>query len=201
MGNLFVDYEINDNFTFGMKFGLDSKSISTSSPTLQEATLVFAGPSHANDSAVTGTLPMTRDVNVRATYFFFAPYFKFSPFGRGAFLQIAPEIGILTSSNLTHIRTLASSTVTLSDGTIITNVKFDNGTQQQTLEDVNIRGAKSTRIAMLFAAGYEIPIFQNFSLLPQASYNMALSHISDDAGDNNWKISSFALILGLKYGL
>jgi hypothetical protein len=196
IGALFAEFKVNSYLAFGIKLGLDHKSTLESSTITDTATIV----NFSNGSIEPGVIPVNRVITVTATYFFFAPYYKISPFGEGFFIQIAPELGILMSSNLTHTR-MTNGTVTLSNGDVITNVRFQNGTQQETLQDGAITDVRNTRIALLFVAGYDIPIFGNFSIFPEASYNFPLTNISTSANDSNWKISSFALTLGLKYGI
>ncbi|MFI5263389.1 MAG: hypothetical protein ACHQM6_02610 [Candidatus Kapaibacterium sp.] len=197
IGTLFFEYDQNEFFSFGMRIGLDHKLTSAASIVTEAVTVVPA----QSDSVLTGTLNTLKDAEVSATYFYFAPYFKFSPFGRGAFIQIAPELGILTGSNLTSVRKITDNKATLSDGEVISNVRFYNGTQEETLYDGEIQDVKHTRIALFLTAGYDIPVFGNFLISPQASYNLALTNISTAPYANNWKISSFAFTLGLRYGM
>ena len=194
IGALFYEVEKNKYISFGMKIGLEHQSTSSSTTVRDTAVITYI----QQDSVASGAFTITRKVDVSATYFFFAPYLKASPFGEGLFIQIAAEYGILTSSRLTHAR-IAPNMITLSNGQAIKNVKFENGSQQEVLQDGSIPDVRNSRIALLFGIGYDIPIFTNFSLLPQASYNYPLTELTTNPNESGWKISSFVLMLGLKY--
>ena len=195
IGGLFIEFQRNSYLSFGMKLGLDSKSTSTSTIIRDTAVITY----FEKDSIASGPFALTRNVDVSATYFFFAPYFKISPFGEGVFIQIAPEFGILTSSRLTHTRELPSSQITLDNGQVISNVRFENGNQKEALQDGAIPNVRSSRIALNFSVGYDIPVFENFSIMPQASYNYPLTSVNTDPNESDWKISSYTLTLGIKY--
>ncbi len=195
MASFFIEFAKNQYVCFGMKLGLDNKLTSTSTTFRDTAVITYV----EMDSIASGSFSMVRLVDLSATYFFFAPYFMITPFGEGVFIQVAPEIGILTSSRLTHTRAIPNTQITLDNGDVITNVRFENGIQKETLQDGVIPNVRSLRIALLVGVGYDIPIFANFSLIPQASYNYPLTTMSTNPKESDWKISSFALTLALKY--
>lgn len=192
---LFIELESNRYFNFGAKLGLDFKSTS-SSYNIQD-TVTFTT---IDNRVEAGALTLTKRTDVSATYLFIAPYLSLTPFGPGFFVRIAPEFGSLMHSRLIDTRELPNTAVlkTITGDSVI-DLRFQNGSNKETLEDGPIQEANKLRIAVFFSAGYDFRILDNLSLLPEASYNLPLTTISSSSQSSNWKISSIVLALGIKY--
>ncbi|MFI5264473.1 MAG: hypothetical protein ACHQM6_08160, partial [Candidatus Kapaibacterium sp.] len=193
-GALFFEFELDKYFSFGAKLGLDQLSTSSSFLMVDTSTLVYDNGTKIATAAVHENLSSS----ISIAYLFVAPYVTFTPFGQGLFIRIAPEFGSLTSSNITATREIQTPII-LSSGDTIRNADFQNGTSKETLENGPIQGVNKLRIAVLFSAGYDIPIWNNFSIFPEASYNLPLTNVSNSAQSTNWKIASYGLSVGVKY--
>jgi len=193
IGSVNFDFEVNKYFSIGAKIGFDSKSTS-SSGSVRDSAMVRYSP---GDSAVLAVYDINSTTEIRASYLFFSPYLSYTPFGTGFFVQLSPEFGSILSSNITQTRELPNKVIVAGKDTI-TNIRFQNGTRSETLENEQIKEANKLRIAIFFSAGYDFNIANNFSILPQVSYNLPLTNISNSAQSTNWKIASYAFSLGLK---
>lgn len=193
---MFIEFEANKYISFGAKLGLDFKTTASSYNTKDTSTIAY----NNNNQVVDAYVNQIAKADIRLTYMIIAPYINITPFGSGFFVQIAPEFGSLITSNLTFTRELQKPVI-LSNGDTIKNALFLNGTNKETLEDGPIQEANKLRIAILFSTGYEFRIFKNLFILPEASYNLPLTRISNSALSSNWEISSFVLALAIKYRL
>ena len=193
---IFIQLELSNYISLGSSFGVERIYTTGSKNSNDNFNLIYS-----IDSIRIGNFPVTRIADVSVTYISFVPYIKIAPFGKGFFFLGAPEFGYLTSSHLSDTRSL-NSTITLQNGETLSKVRFQNGSSTETLQDSSIPSANKLRIAALFSIGYDIPILDNFSLMPQANYNLALTNVSSDPKTNiGWKISSWALMLGVRYKL
>ena len=88
--------------------------------------------------------------------------------------------------------------VTLSDGSQIPNVRFENGTMDETLEDGPITNAKSLRLGAILSVGYDITMNDRAVIAPMFTYDLPLTTIRDDLA-TGWKIASLYGSVELKY--
>jgi hypothetical protein len=198
--SMFIEFETSKFLSFGMNLGIDTKYISTSKSVIDTATITFS----ANNNIAAGSFAFDRNDHATVTYFFASPYIKITPFAIGLYFKVSPELGYLTSSNFIDSRSLNTQNIVLyqpnrNDSITLTNVRFQNGTSSETLQNSTIDGVNKLRVALLFGVGYDIPLINNFSLLPEASYNWPLTNVSNSPQSANWKISSFAVTLGARY--
>jgi hypothetical protein len=189
--SVFTEFKINNFFAIGGSFGYNSRIITVSQDDSTDATIGYS------DGKVRhGTFSVLRTDEVSTTYLSIDAYLKFSPFGYGLFFLLAPEIEKLQSSNLTDKVKLQNNPDSLRD------LRFQNGTNEETLANGAIPNVNKLRIALLLAAGYEIPLFNRFSLMPQIKYDYPITKIAEDSKtSSNWKIASWDLSLAFKYDL
>ena len=193
-GGLSVEFELDKYLRFGLKFGLDSKSTTSSYSAKDTSFTVFDNDTKI--STVNLTHFMQGDISV--TYLFVAPTVSITPFGFGFFIELSPEFGSLSNSNITSKRVLKNPII-LSNGDTVRDARFQNGTLEEELENGPVRDVNKLRIALLFSAGYDIRFANNFSIVPEASYNLPLTNVAGSASSTDWKISSFGFGLGIKY--
>jgi hypothetical protein len=197
--NALFELPLDYDWVIGIKTGVDFKS--TKSVTPKEEASVIRFPA-AQDSLTTGTIRFNREGNVSATYLQIAPFVKYQFFRMGPFVQAGAGIGIMLGSNFTHHRVLTSSSATLSDGSQLRNIRFENGTDEETLEDGKIADALGTRISALLTAGYDIQVSERSVIAPMLTYEMPFSTIRENGNlANDWKISSLFFTVALKFKL
>jgi hypothetical protein len=194
IADVFVEFESNKYLSVGIKLGWDFKSAASSFSSKDTATVTY----NNNTQIADGYVSTIARADISLTFLFIAPYITLTPFGSGFFIQVAPEFGSLVNSNLTYSRDLQNPIV-LSNGDTIKNALFQNGTNKETFEDGPIQSVNKLRIAIFFSTGYDIRILNNLSIMPEASYNLPLTTVSNSAQSTNWEISSFVLALGIKY--
>ena len=151
------------------------------------------------DSVATVKLNLNRHIDVKATYLMLMPGIRYQFFRGGPFVSAHAGIGFLLSSHFTQLRELTSSTVTLLDGTKLDNVRFENGTREETLQDGKLENAVTTRFSAMIGAGYDLPVSDKALLTPMVQFELPFTKISNDPLALNWKISQIMLMVGLKY--
>jgi hypothetical protein len=208
IGGLLFELPISYEWTFGIGLKFDFKSFTTTANVQDTATITN---SVTNDVA-SGSSTYERDGSVKETFLVVAPFVRYEFFRNGPFLQVAPGISILLSSNFTHTRLLNSSTLVLTtkgsngDSSFTeTNVRFENGTRSETLESGKIINAATTRISALLTAGWDIPVGDNSVIAPMITYDLPFTTVRPNSvgssGADNWKITSYYFSVGLKYKL
>lgn len=195
IGAFFIEKELSDYFSLGVKLGYDSKTTSSSENVTDEATIRF----NPGDSVTSGSFDLIRKDDIAIEYLFMAPYISLTPFGPGLFIQLSPEIGNLISSNFTHTREMSSTIVILNNGDTIKNIRFANGSNREILENSSIASSNKLRLALLFSVGYDMRLTPQFSIFPEVSYHLPLTNIASSFQSTDWKISSYAFSLGVKY--
>ena len=193
--NLPLDYE----WSIGLKAGLDFKGFATETFRIENSILRYP----LNDSVSSIRIRFRRNGDVSTTYFTVAPAVKYQFLRGGPFVQAAAGISFLMSSKFTHKRELTSTTAELLDdaGNVIgtvSDVSFETGTREETLEDGEITNAKGLRLSALLTAGYDISISDKAILSPMITYDFPISTIRDDRA-KDWKISTLLVSVGLKY--
>jgi hypothetical protein len=192
-----VSYE----WTFGLGLKFDFKGYVSTVNVVDQAAIFDV----QKDSTFTATFPFQREGTIKETFFVIAPFARYEFFRNGPFVQAGPGIGLLMSSKFTHKRILTSSEIHLDDGSTITNVRFGNGTREETLEDGKIVNVASTRISALITAGWDIPVGDHAVFAPMATLDLPLTTVRPNAvgpsGSSNWQIFSMYFTVGLKYKL
>ncbi len=201
LGGLLFELPVSYEWTIGLGVKLDLKSLTCVTNVLDTATITYS----PGDSASSGSFKFERDGDIKETFLTIAPFVRYEFFRNGPFLQAGPGIGFLVSSKFTHTRVLNSSTITLDNGQTITNVRFQNGTRTETLEDGKIANAVTTRISALLTAGWDIAIGDHSVIAPMITYDLPFTNVRPDFvgadGAANWKITSLYISVGLKYRL
>lgn len=201
LGGLLFELPVSYEWTFGLGLKFDFKGYVSTVDVVDQATIRYL----PGDSVSSGSFPLQREGTIKETFFVIAPFARYEFFRNGLFVQAGPGIGLLVSSTFTHKRILTSSTIKLNNSDVITNVRFENGTREETLEDGKIPNASSTRISALLTAGWDIPIGDHAVFAPMATLDLPLTTVRPDAsgssGSSKWQIFSMYFSIGLKYKL
>ncbi len=201
LGGLLFELPVSYEWTFGLGVKFDFKNFTTSTVVHDTAVITYV----EKDSISSGPFGFTRNGSVKETFLVLAPFVRYEFFRNGFFLQAGPGIGFLISSKFTHTRELNNSTITLDNGDVIHNVRFENGTRSETLESGKIASAVSTRISALVTAGWDIPVGDNAVIAPMVTYDFPFTTVRPNLlginGAADWKISSLYFTVGLKYKL
>jgi len=121
-------------------------------------------------------------LDVKLTYFVLNPFVKYH-FG-GLYLEAGPSFGIVQSR---EAKTMMGYTVRTITGEFISGGSIEGSGK--------IEDAKN-RFSLPIGLGYEIK-FSNFKFFVGGRYDIGLSKVAEDS---DWKVSSFQLLLGLRYG-
>lgn len=201
LGGLLFELPVSYEWTFGLGLKFDFKGYSSTTNVHDTATIRYL----PGDSVSSGALGFDRQGDIKETFFVIAPFVRYEFFRNGLFVQAGPGIGLLMTSHFTHKRILTSSEIVLDNGDRITNVRFENGTREETLEDGKIPNASSTRISALLTAGWDIPVGDHAVFAPMATIDLPLTTVRPDAfgasGSSKWQIFSMYFSVGLKYKL
>ncbi|MFI5263388.1 MAG: outer membrane beta-barrel protein [Candidatus Kapaibacterium sp.] len=206
LAGLLFELPVSYEWTIGLGVKFDFKGYTATTNVLETATVTFSSPTNPNDSVSTGGLGIERDAKIRETFLVLAPFLRYEFARNGPFVQAGPGISFLLSSNFTHTRILSSSTITLSDGTTISNVRFDNGTRQEEIENGKIPNVASLRLSALATVGWNILVSDNAVLAPMVTFDIPFTTVRPNtapgpSGADNWKITSLYFSAGLKYKL
>jgi hypothetical protein len=207
LGGLLFELPIDYEWTFGLGVRFDFKTYSSTTTVLDTATVTFS----ANNNVAAGSFYFERDGAVKETFMTLAPFVRYELARNGPFVQIGPGIGFLLASSFIHSRVLNSTTITLttidSPKTTFTiqDVRFQNGTRQETLQSGKIVNANGTRISALATVGWNLSVGDNAVIAPMITYDFPFTLVRNDFngpdGANGWKISSLFFSVGLKYKL
>lgn len=204
MGSLLFELPLSYEWVVGFKGGIDFKNTSGTVPVSDTATIQF----QKNDSVATGVIGFNRIGQVKVTYLSLTPFVQYQFFRLGPFIQVGVDVELAMSSHFTHTRELTTSTVQLHDkngnpiGQPLTNVRFTNGTMDETLQDGTITDLNSMQLGALLTVGYDISLTERSVVAPMISYEFPFTVMRNN-GDlaNNWKISTLYASIGLKYKL
>jgi hypothetical protein len=207
LGGLLFELPLDYEWTIGIGAKIDFKHYSSTTNVSDTATVTFSN----SDSAASGYALVERDGSVKETFLTLAPFIRYELARNGPFIQIGPGIEFLLSSDFTHTRVLNSSTITLTDindptkQSTYDNVRFQNGTRQETLQTGSIVNAATTRISAIATVGWNLSIGDRSVLAPMISYDFPFTTVRPDFvgadGASNWKIASLYFSIGLKYKL
>ena len=201
LAGLLFELPINYEWTVGLGVKLDFKTYNSSTLVQDTATITYNNSNNIFDT----TLVLQRNGSVKETFLVLAPFIRYELARNGPFVQIGPGIDFLLSSNFTHTRVLNTSSITLPDGTVINDLRFNNGTREEQLESGKIINAAATRISALATAGWNITVGDNAGIAPMITFDFPFTEVRPNSvgssGANNWKITSLYFSAGLKYKL
>ena len=202
LGGLLFELPLDYEWTLGLGARFDFKSTSSTTNVVDTATITFSN----NSNVSSGTFTFQRDGKVKETFLTLAPFLRYELARNGPFVQVGPGIGFLLSSHFTHTRVLNSGTITLTDGTQLSGVRFQNGTRTETLQDSVITNASGTRISALATFGWNIAIGDNAVIAPMITYDFPFTLVRPDTqvegnGSQGWKLATLFFSVGLKYKL
>jgi hypothetical protein len=199
LGSLVFEQPLSYEWVVGIKGGIDFKNTVGRTPVVDTATIRFPDPKNG-DSVTLGTISFDRIGTIKTTYFSLTPFVQYQFFRLGPFIQAGLGVSFLVANHFTHQRELTSSTAHLADGSTIANLRFENGTMDETLEDGPITGVKSLRLGGLVSAGYDISVNDRAVIAPMITYDFPLTTIRDNLA-TNWKIATLYGSVELKYKL
>ena len=209
LGGLLFELPVNYEWTFGLGAKFDFKTLNCTTSVKDTATVTFS----ENNNVASGTFFFERDGSVKETFLTLAPFIRYELARNGPFVQVGPGIAFLLSSSFIHKRVLTTSTITLTpvDSPFtpfpIDQVRFQNGTREETLQSGKIDRVNGTRISALATAGWNIPVGEHAVIAPMITIDFPLTKVRDDLdasqpnGSQNWKIFSYYFSVGLKYKL
>jgi hypothetical protein len=195
IGNIFFELPLNYEWVIGLKAGINFMNTSSRTSIREQAFILYQGGSDSE-----GTVTFDRVGDIKTTYLTFTPFVKYQFFRLGPFVQAGLGVGLLMSNHFTHHRELTSSTATLDNGSVVNNLRFANGTMEETLEDGPITDVKSLRLGLQIGAGYDISVNDHAVIAPTFTYDLPLSTVRDTRS-TGWKISSLYGTIALKYKL
>lgn len=201
LAGLLFELPVNYEWTFGLGIKFDFKKYASSTNVVDTATISY----NNNNNIFDTTLLLQRNGSVKETFLVLAPFIRYELARNGPFVQVGPGISFLLSSNFTQTRTLITSSITLPDGSSISNLRFQNGTRDEQLENGKIINAATTRISALATAGWNITIGDHAVIAPMVTLDFPFTTVRPNSvgssGANNWKITSLYFSAGLKYKL
>ncbi len=199
MGSLVFELPLSYEWVIGLKGGIDFKNTVGMVTVVDAATVLFPNPVNG-DSTTTTTIPLQRTGTVKMTYLTFAPFVQYQFFRLGPFIRAGLGVSLLVANHFTHQRTLNSTTIQLADGTTVPNVRFGNGTMDETLQDGPITDVSPLRLGALLGVGYDISLNDRAVIAPMFTYDLPLNVIRQTLA-TNWKISTIFGSIELKYRL
>jgi hypothetical protein len=199
MGSIVFELPLNYEWVVGIKGGVDFKN-TLGRVTLQEnAQIRFTDPVKG-DSITSALISLDRIGTVKMTYLTVAPFVQYQFFRLGPFIQAGLGVSFLLSNHFTHQRELITTSVKLPDGSTVPNVRFENGTMDEILQDGPITNVNSLRLGALLGVGYDISLSDRAVIAPMFTYDLPLNVIRSTLA-TNWKISSLFGSIELKYKL
>ncbi len=199
MGSLVFELPVTYEWVLGLKGGIDFKNTFSRVSISDTATIRFPRPIQG-DSVTTGVITFDRLGTVKTTYLTFSPFVQYQFFRLGPFIQAGLGVSILIANHFTHQRELTSSTVTPLNGTPIQNLRFENGTLDETLQDGPITDARGLRLGALLGVGYDISMNERAVIAPMITLDLPLTTIRDPLA-TGWKMQSIFASIELKYKL
>ncbi len=122
-------------------------------------------------------------LDVNLSYFVLNPFVKYH--FAGLYLEVGPSLGIVQNKDTKLLSGYTVRTITgefVTSGAVETEEKIEN---------------TKTRFSLPIGLGYEIK-FSSFKFFLEGRYDIGLTKV---AKDTDWKVSSFQLFLGLRYGI
>ncbi len=196
MAAAFFELPIDYQWAIGIKVGVDFKNSSSTVGLIESA--VIQGSSGGTTDTVAG-MHLNRISKVSMTYLNFLPYVQYQFFRMGPFVQVGLQVGMLMSNHFTQQREL-TQTSALINGQTIPNLRFQNGTIDETIDDGPITDVSSLRLGLVLAAGYNIQVSERSVLAPMLTYDFPLTTIRS-VNASGWKLGSLYASAELKFRL
>jgi hypothetical protein len=194
-GAAFFELPIGNDFNVGVKAGYARENTSTTTP--GNEIVVVENPNNYQTETVNASVNRIAIFNI--SFFHFDPFIQYQILHSDFFIQVGAGISDLTSSQLSQMRTMASNSITLSDGTTINNPTFTNGARSETIQNGSISDIVNPQTSGLLSAGYNFR-FGIISIAPMVNYDYPFSTNSSSNG-NNWKISTISGSIAMKFNL
>ncbi len=200
LAGLMFELPLSYEVTVGLGAKFDFGGLDNTALVEDVATIRFENPV---DSVTSSAIHFQRNGTVRMTTLIFNPFIRYEFYRNGPFVQVGPGIGLVLSSSFVHTRELLSSTVTLTDGSVLHGVVFENSrSNTEELEnDSPIPNINNLQLSAQLTVGYNIPVGDNSVIAPMITYGLPLSKVRDNILATDWKISTIYATLGLKMKL
>jgi len=198
VGNILFELPIDYSWAFGIKTGIDFKN--TSGTAFVHDTAVIRFVRNGDSLTTSGRIDFNREGDVSLTYLNFIPYARYQFYRDGPFLQLGAGIDLLVGSHFTHKRTLTKTTAQLEDNTTIDNIKFENGTREETLEDGEVTNASGIRLGALLTFGYDFPASERSVISPMITIDYPISAVRQENAQG-WKLSTVEGSVAFKFKL
>ena len=181
----------------GVKTGIEVKK-TQGSVSVMESAIIQGAQSGLIDTVA--QVPMKRTLDVSLTYATVTTYMSYTIPGIGLFVQVGTAVSDLRSSTFTQKRELASTSYSVG-GHTLNNMRFQNGSSAETVEDGPVPNANTLRVAAMFSTGYEIDLVPlGFGIAAMVTYDTPLTTVQSTSG-SNWMISSLYGTVAVKFGL
>lgn len=190
--NLMYELPLDYTWVIGLKGGVDFKKTLGRVEKNENAVVRFEGK---QDSLAIANLRFDRNGTISATYAGFAPFVKYQFARLGPFVQLGGAIQFLVASHFTHHREVIAGR--MPDGAAV-DLRFNNGTKEETLENGEIANARGMRIAAQVTGGYDIELSEHSLLAPMVTYEIPFTTIRDTEA-TNWKINSLFFSVAVKF--
>ena len=193
LGSLVFELPINYEWVLGIKGGIDFKN-TTSTTILNETAIVN---NTATQSDTIASMPISRIGNAKTTYVTLSPFIQYQFFRMGPFLQMGPTFGLLVANHFTQTRQLLSDQAIVG-GQTFSNLRFVNGTLEETVDDGPIDNISNLRVGLLLSAGYNVVVSERSVFTPMLTYDYPLTSLRSTAA-TGWKIGSLYASAVLKF--
>ena len=199
---LMVEHQFRSGVTIGGLIGYEGRGISGRFREIE-------GVQQTSSSGRTYNVPITflNEATLSFDMLSINPYVKTHLAG-GLFGRAGVSVGYVLSSDLSHVKTLQTNTVTLPDGEVA-DVRFgEDGSGSVTLENGPYADLSAFQIGSVIAAGYEIPLARAIRpwgtavtavLVPVVQYFLPVTQLSLNNGD--LRVSTLQFMLEFRYNL
>jgi hypothetical protein len=196
MGAAFFELPFDYQWAIGIKAGIDFKNTS-STVSLTESAIIQGSVSGTADTVA--QMPLNRISTVSMTFLNFQPYVQYQFFRMGPFVQAGLQAGFLMANHFTQQRELTQTSITI-NGKTSNNLRFQNGTIDETINDSTIADVNKLRLGLVFSAGYNIQISERSVLAPLLTYDFPLTAVRS-TNASGWKLGSLYASAELKFRL
>jgi hypothetical protein len=189
-GAFSAEASMGAGFFAGVRIGYESQNVSANK-TLNETAIV----QDANGSTDTALLQITRKLDLTFGYMTAMPFIEYK----------VPVVGVFVQSGFTTMYPLSSSwkltrelnqTSAIIDGKASNDLKFQNGSTTEPIDDVNpVPELNSPQFAASFAIGEEFELLETKCFVA-ARANIPLTDVQSIA---SWRITSLGAVVGMKF--
>ncbi|MDP4200479.1 MAG: outer membrane beta-barrel protein [Bacteroidota bacterium] len=197
MGAAFFELPLDYSWAIGLKAGVDFKNTKSTFGITESAIIQSGTAGGAYDTVA--QMPLNRIGTVSMTYLNLLPYVQFQFYRMGPFVQAGLQAGMLLSNHFTQQRELTQTSIVV-NGSPVTDLRFQNGTIDETLDDTTITDVSKLRLGLVLSAGYNVQVSERSVLSPLLTYDFPLTTVRT-TNASGWKIGSLYASVELKFRL